>query len=877
MGMNASTDRVSWAMPRFTAQFDIGRAAWTSFSSPDDATAAEFLLTPGSFPQFDRSDARWFGAVEISLSIPGEAQHSTFVTSSLVDHRSITTADDQILVDYSASPRTRGLAIRQDYQRHESGLRWETHIVNTTDAPITLESVGVPLFMNQYFRGDDRFKYEQCVLRHACICGLNSWFYWTKPSGQMPVLLVKAMGGTSVESFGLADSDDTWGPVNSASEAFEGLYTAYVVSKRSDAFPDVSGARELAPKESLTYSFLIAVQPDHEAAADWLAENGGFHLETTPGMALTRGTPATLTIKSKTMPEVFSDDGTCVVQNLVAIEEGTWSAELALGGYGRCQLSIEIEGLRSTLVYWGIEPPETIFASQASFIATKQWETDARDPAFHGLLMWDMYGKQRVNSSSSTDAPRWMAGGSDEIGLVSGLFLSEWNVYRPDEDQIRVLDGYCRDFIEGRLTQQPGWLVHRAVPWYSMFDDWTGHGADDAWRAFNYVHVANTYFNMYRIAQRYGFDFLGEKLDWLRKAHSYAIAMFTHWMFPKGEGGDKFGNMGELVIALELPAALELEGLHHEAAQLRGFVTKKAHYFASKEYPFGSEMAFDSTAFEAVYAYGKAIGDARVMESSLRASLANRGRQPVWYLYMTDLRASGDSQWNASYMTQLGAYPIFDWALHEGHHEPELIKAAYASYLAGFSIFNSGGYLSDDPDNAGASGWIVVGEKGEFSGVDQNVFLKGVVALSGESALGYFGALKCAASMLYDEAGSLRPLGCELEMTDDGYIARPQDGLRSRYFDTSNNWAVTLERDALETVELRKGALTVVVENITHDEHVLTFMVRPPASGLYTVLASGCDEIITQELSTGWNAVQVGLSAAPSTVLCLSLVAPTPD
>jgi hypothetical protein len=70
------------------------------------------------------------------------------------------------------------------------------------------------------------------------------------------------------------------------------------------------------------------------------------------------------------------------------------------------------------------------------------------------------------------------------------------NVYRPEEEQIRVLQQYRQDFIEDRLTEQPGWRLHRAVPWFTMFDPWTGRGVDDIWRAFNYVHVINTYYNM---------------------------------------------------------------------------------------------------------------------------------------------------------------------------------------------------------------------------------------------------------------------------------------------------------------------------------------------------------------------------------------------
>ena len=84
------------------------------------------------------------------------------------------------------------------------------------------------------------------------------------------------------------------------------------------------------------------------------------------------------------------------------------------------------------------------------------------------------------------------------------------------------------------------------VPWFEMFEPWAGHGADDVWRAYNYVHVFNIMYNMYRIASRGVYPFLKEARHYLRRAGEYAYAMFQYWMFPDGEGATKYGNMGEM-------------------------------------------------------------------------------------------------------------------------------------------------------------------------------------------------------------------------------------------------------------------------------------------------------------------------------------------
>ena len=105
--------------------------------------------------------------------------------------------------------------------------------------------------------------------------------------------------------------------------------------------------------------------------------------------------------------------------------------------------------------------------------------------------MWDMTNKRRINSTFNPYFEDWWTGGSDDPGLASGLFLAEKNVYRPQEKELQVLNLFVEDFIIKRLTEQPGWRVHRMVPWYTMFEPWAGRGADDVWRAFNYVHVIN--------------------------------------------------------------------------------------------------------------------------------------------------------------------------------------------------------------------------------------------------------------------------------------------------------------------------------------------------------------------------------------------------
>ena len=848
-----SEKKAQWYMGNMLAKFDAERTAWISIQAPTDVNHAEFLLTPDEFPSLDGEQARWLGTVE--LAIKGSAGDTVHIYTPEME-KTVEVGEEKIQVAYSENTKVPGIRIVEEYLRSDDGIRWDISVENTGNDDVELERLGIPLLMNQFFRGDDQFKYEQCILRHTCLCHENSWMYWEKSSGAAPLLILKTMDDTALDCF---EVEHRFAEHTGVEGAFEGLYTVYVYH---EPMPDhrfenletcILKAGQIVKK-----SFLLGMQQSREECAQWLVRNGGFYLESVPGMVLPYGKRAELTIYSKTQPSIKSDYAEDVATEVTG-NAGTWKAYLALNGYGRRGLAVTLDGHLSRLTFFGIENPGEIYTKQTDFIIKNQFETDDTDPCYHALLMWDMDVKHRIDSKCNPHGPDWFAGGSDEIGLVTGLFLSEWNAYHPKEEQVRVLQEYCHDFIEQRLTEQPGWRVHRMVPWFVMFEPWSGRGADDVWRAFNYVHVINTYYNMYRISRIYKRDWLDAPHVWIYKAYEYAKAMFSYWMFPDGIGATEIGNMGEFVLATEVVGALREQSCRKEADELEEIITEKARFFAGKTYPYGSEMAYDSTAYEAVYGYGKAIMDERVMEKTMEVSLANRGWQPEWYLYMTDLRGGGDSHWNVSYMTQLGAYPIYDWVLEQRHYRVELMKALYGAYLAGFAIYNSGGYWSDEPENRGATAWIFHGVNGLFTGKDRDgaPVYKGIAAMSGEGCLGFFGALKIAASMVYQEDGQQKALGGQLFEKEGGYVLKPDDGLNMRFFDTCRDFAVKLEQDTLESIETLENGWMIRIKNDTDVSHTLRMEVRSGIGGEYQIITEKGHQ--TQKIEREWSWIEVEL------------------
>lgn len=824
------------------AVFDEKRASLISIQGEDGQGGfrdMDYLLTPTEFPEYDVPDARWLG--NLFLTVESQGKRWSADTGSSADIRQVSREDGKILVSYNQDSvkehGMKGIRVYQMYEWKETGIRWTIRLKNPLNEVLTVRKLGIPLMMNQFFRGDNQFKYDKCVLRHTCITHHHSYIYWATSGNGTQTLLLQALGDTPLMHFSCEEDHPVFGRKGSMGSAFEGCFYVYLVHEKTPFSHIETSALVLEQGEEKEFSFFLGIEKDFEALEVRIVANGGITAQAVPGMCVPCGEEVKLIIDGGEGVEIcLPDEGDellgmdCMCERKVA--------KLRLAGYGVRNVWLRKSDTVMKLQFFAMEPLEDIIRSQSAFIAAKQFETEEADPCYHGLLMWDMTARHRVNSSCNPFGADWMAGGSDEIGLVSGLFLSGKNVYLPDEKEVRVLNDYVKDFLVERLTEHPGYRVHRMVPWFQMFEPWAGYGADDVWRAYNYVHVINTVYNMYRISSLYSFDFLEEPVYYITLAYEYMKAMFTYWMFPDGVGATKYANMGELHMALSLEGDLRKEGLASQADWVRQTVEMKAYYFASKEYPYGSEMPYDSTAFEAVYAYGKAAGDSRVMERSCAVACANRGRQPVWYLYCTDLRQMGDSSWNVSYMTQLGAYPIYDWLFSWKKEEERkaclgeiayLAQTWYASYLAGWSLYNSGGFWSQEPENQGASGWIIDGDVGYFSGQKngKGPYNKGLVAMSGESALGFYGALQIAASAVFNHPVLGRiGLGCRLEGEAGNEVIIPVDGLGIRMHHLADGWSIILGRDRMTKVICREKKLTVYLKNVTGDEHWLEMKIR---------------------------------------------------
>lgn len=160
---------------------------------------------------------------------------------------------------------------------------------------------------------------------------------------------------------------------------------------------------------------------------------------------------------------------------------------------------------------------------------------------------------------------------------------------------------------------------------YKTWAAWNKKGADDPGRSYNYPHVAAAYWTMYRLSRYH--EKLVETHDWkwfLENAYHTAMAMteLAPWYA-------EFGQM-EGTVFLYILQDLKNEGMLDMASALESEMKKRADHWKSLNYPFGSEMPWDSTGQEEVFMWSDYFGYDQKAEVTLNAILAYMPTMPHW-------------------------------------------------------------------------------------------------------------------------------------------------------------------------------------------------------------------------------------------------------
>jgi len=340
-------------------------------------------------------------------------------------------------------------------------------------------------------------------------------------------------------------------------------------------------------------------------------------------------------------------------------------------------------------------------------------------------------------------------------------------------------------------------------------------------RIYDYPHMVDMWLSMYKVA-KYNpqITTAWPATNYLQAAWGTALAMYT----VAGASSSSPGCMSEVVFP-DLLNALQVEGMTSQRAQLLPYWESKVAFYATgNPNLFGSEYGFDSTGFESTEAFAKyavqhAGSDATMgsanpslflqettnfMLTQIAANMFDRGwLETGYYHYGSDFRSGGSDNFCLSYMTQMGGWGLLDYALnYAGTNFPDYLRLGYGSYMAGWSIMNTGtpasgyGFWYHGTNNDGACGGGYEPQAAWTTWLGQNDY-RGPWYYSAEQNLGFCGAVRGAATIVADDpifgrfcfGGTIQTNGGAMDIV-------PLDGIRRRFHALLNNGSLHVVLDA---------------------------------------------------------------------------------
>jgi len=160
---------------------------------------------------------------------------------------------------------------------------------------------------------------------------------------------------------------------------------------------------------------------------------------------------------------------------------------------------------------------------------------------------------------------------------------------------------------------------------WKSWTSWNKDASEAVDRSYDYPHVAAAYWVLYRLARNHPGLVTNHPWDWyLDHAYQTSVAMTKF-----AEGLAEFGQMeGDIFVAILQD--LKAEGKTEEATQLEAAMKARADHWKSLAYPFGSEMPWDSTGQEEVYAWSKYFGYTDKAEVTVNAIIGYMPTVPHW-------------------------------------------------------------------------------------------------------------------------------------------------------------------------------------------------------------------------------------------------------
>jgi len=725
---------------------------------------------------------------------------------------------------------------------------------NKSSENVQIGALGIPMIFNNVLNERSLEEaHAKCSFYDPYIGEDAGYLQVTRLSGHGPALLVVPDGKTPFEAYNpILDHPGRWGakPLFTDSTprgiTFEGFYQwmvhsqAYAENEWKAAQPwNPPTSLSLAPGESKTYGLRFLLSDSIRDIEKTLAENGRPVAVGIPGYVLPMDIDARLFLKSPKSIEsiTVSPEAALSIRPAAAKKDaffGGWMAYRLTGKtWGRSRVTVTYEdGSTQTIHYFVIKPAAQAVADMGHFLTTRQWYVDANDP-FHrspSVMTYDREANQIVMQDSRV----WIAGLGDEGGGGAWISAVMKEFVAPNKEELEKLEQFVDNVVWGGLQYKDGpqqYGVRKSLFYYqpdempssyyrSEFDwrswtSWNKKASEQVDRSFDYPHVAAAYWVLYHLARNHDGLVTGHPWDWyLSHAYETSLAMTKF-----ADGYAQFGQM-EGDIFLQILTDLKREGWKEQADALEAKMRARAEHWNTEAYPFGSEMPWDSTGQEEVYAWTKYFGYQDKAEVTLNAILGYDPTVPHW-----------------GYNGSARRYWDFIFAAKDRRLERQLHH-----YGSGINAIPLLAEYREHPDDFYLLRVGYGGTMGALTDIDEEGFASAAFhafpdmlkpdPLSGDYGPNFFGHAWNTATYLVDhpQFGWLA-LGGNVRLEGDWVKLTPLDSSRSRVYLASLGLWLTLDAGNFETIEVnsKTGAVRVGLAPATPFTRIARLRIEQPA------------------------------------------------
>ncbi len=507
--------------------------------------------------------------------------------------------------------------------------------------------------------------------------------------------------------------------------------------------------------------------------------------------------------------------------------------------WGRARLVLTYDdGSRQSISYYVIKPAAQAVADMGNFLMTRQWYVDPNDPFKRSpsVMSYD----REANKIVSQDSRVWIAGLGDEGGSGSWLAAAMKQFGQPKKEEIAKYEQFIDNVLWGGLqykdgpnkygvrkslffyspTDVPGFQYDSSLNW-TTWTSWKKSDAESIGRGYNYPHVVAAYWSLYRVARNNAGLVTNHPWDWyLDQAYQTTRFMFGRQANGRRRVGYVELGLMEGDIVLEVLKDLKREGWKEKANDVEALMRERAEKWKKEAYPFGSEMAWDSTGQEEVYAWCKYFGFDDKALVSLNSIVGYMPTMPHW-----GYNGNARRYWDFLYGGKIRRIE------RQLHH--------YGSGLNAIPVLS---HYREQPDDYYLLRVGYGGTMGALSNIDREGFAS--VAFhsfpstlkwdpySGDYGPNFYGhAFNTATYVINHPEFGWQSFGGNVKRQGDWIRVQPLDSFRVRiYVATSGIW-LTLDAGNFERVEVnsRTGVVRVGLSAATPNTRQARLHVEQPA------------------------------------------------